>query len=82
MILHFHKQNTVETMSSPLTGKAIEYSVRAFCSRCGCLISHKSVEAVKATLDKWSKCKKCGCVEATVRFTLEEEVLGIRQSGL
>jgi len=76
MKFNHHKQNAIETMNSPLTGKPVEFAVRAFCSQCGCLISHKSVEAVKVALEKWEKCKKCGCIEATVRFTLEEEILG------
>lgn len=76
MKFDYNNQDSAETMNSPLTGKPVEFSVRAFCSKCGCLISHKSVEAVKVALEKWDRCKKCGCIEATVRFTLEEEILG------
>lgn len=76
MIFHLHKQNTVETLPSPLTGKPVQFKVRAFCPSCGCVISHKSVEAVKKALEKWEKCKKCGRMEAAVRYTLEEEILG------
>lgn len=75
MKLHRNTQNTDETLPSPLTGKHLAVKVRAFCPNCGCLISHKSVEAVKRALEKWEKCKKCGCVEAAVKYTLEEEIL-------
>lgn len=76
MKFHLHEQNNDVTLPSPLTGKPIQFKVRAFCPSCGCLISHKSVEAVKTALEKWEKCKKCGCIEAAVKYTLEEEILG------
>lgn len=76
MKLHLCNPNTDETLPSPLTGKPIQIKVRAFCARCGCLISHKSLAAVKMALGRWQSCKKCGCVEAAVKYTLEEEILG------
>ncbi len=75
MKLNRNTQSATETVPSPLTGKPLELKVRAFCPSCGCLISHKSVEAVKRALEKWDKCKKCGCAEAAVKYTLEEEIL-------
>jgi hypothetical protein len=77
MRLHLRTPNADETLPSPLTGDPIQLKVRAFCPKCGCLISHKSLAAVKAALEKWEGCKKCGCVEAAVKYTLEEEILGI-----
>ena len=76
MRLHLRNQNVDETLPSPLTGKPIQLKIRAFCPKCGCLISHKSLEAVKTALANWQSCKKCGCVEAAVKYTLEEEILG------
>ncbi len=76
MKLNLRKEKSADTLPSPLTGKPIEIKVRAFCPRCGCLISHKSVEAVKLALEEWEKCKKCGCIEAAVKYTLEEEIFG------
>lgn len=39
MILHYRPQNNIETLPSPLTGKPVQFSVRAFCPKCGCLLN-------------------------------------------
>ncbi len=76
-----HQNDMTKTITSPMTGKQLQFSVRAFCPLCGCLISLKSVSAVENTLSAWEHCKKCGCTEATVRYVAEEVVLGKKHKG-
>lgn len=77
----FSKNTNTNTIASPVTGKQLNFSIRAFCPVCGCLISLKSVSAVDKTLSEWEHCKKCGCTEATVRYVAEETFYGKSHKG-
>lgn len=72
----FSNNDSTDTIASPVTGKQLSFSIRAFCSACGCLISLKSVSAVDKTLSAWEHCKKCGCTQATARYVVEETFYG------
>ena len=63
-------------MISPITGKLLEMKIRAYCMSCGCLVSHKSVKAVKKAIDKYMSCCICGRRGLTVKYTFEEGVYG------
>lgn len=74
MRFSLHKKEITETLISPMTGKQIEFSIRAYCPNCGCLISHSSVKTVEKALAKHEKCKKCNCVEVEVKYMAFETI--------
>lgn len=69
-----HSNKNTEKTRSPITGNEMELSVRAYCGNCGCLVSHKSIEAVEKAIANSCGCKKCGCLEITVKYTALEDV--------
>lgn len=73
MRIKLHKTSTVEKLTSPMTGKEIEFSIRAYCPQCGCLVSHASIKAVEKAIAVFERCKKCGCNEVAVKYTAIEE---------
>lgn len=57
---------------SPVSGKELNFMIRASCRFCGCLVSHSSVKAVEKALQNYEKCKKCGNQEVTIKYTIVE----------
>jgi len=61
---------------SPITGKDIEVSIRAYCPKCGCLVSHGEAKTVSKAVDAFVKCKRCDCASLTIKFTAVEMING------
>ena len=75
MRISLHKTAKIEKLISPITGNEIEFSIRAYCPKCGCLVSHASVKAVEKAIAAFDRCKKCGCNEVDVKYTAVEEFI-------
>jgi len=63
-------------MLSPITGKDIEVGIRAYCSKCGCLVSHGEAKTVAKAVESFVKCKRCECFSLTIKFTAVEMING------
>lgn len=74
MLFTLHSRENPDNALSPITGKEIHLSVRAYCGNCGCLVSHKSMEAVEKAISKYLGCKKCGCQTISVKYTATEDI--------
>jgi tartrate dehydratase beta subunit/fumarate hydratase class I family protein len=61
---------------SPITGKDMEVAIRAFCAKCGCLVSHGKAATVTKTVNAFVECKKCGCGSLTIKHTAIEMING------
>ena len=63
---------------SPVTGNDMEVSIRAFCAKCGCLVSHGKAERVAKTVENFVVCKRegCNCASVRLKYTAEEMING------
>lgn len=73
-----YKDSDAVMIVSPITGKDMEVSIRAFCAKCGCLVSHGKASTVAKTVENFEVCKREGCCSSSLKlkYTAEEMING------